>query len=117
MISVEVKDKPINNSNLSELGKMMGVAEDTTAIPIAIVREISDDAKRELEFAGVRVLSDQDLIENLRVWDFHKENRALHGMLHYLANIEEDGSAVQRLLAFVEDIDEANRILDHYIDQ
>jgi hypothetical protein len=116
MISVEVKDKGINMLNMgSELGTMLGVAEDTTSIPIAIIREITEDARQELESSGVRVLSDDDLIANLQFWDFHKENRALHGMLHYLANIEEDAGAVQRLLEFVESIDEGHRVLDHYL--
>lgn len=118
MVSVEVKDKMINSSNVSgELGTMSGVARDTTAIPIAMVRDITEDARHELDSSGVQVLSDEDLITNLQVWDFHKENRALQGMLHYLANIEEDAGAVQRLLEFVEDVDKNNRALDHYIDQ
>ena len=117
MISVEVKDRDIDSSNVkSELGTMLKVAEDTTAIAIAICKNIDDDARQTLEDGGVRVLDDGDLARQLQFWDFHKQNRALHGMLHFLANIEENSVAVQRLLRFISENDPDNRVLDHLAD-
>ena len=117
MISVEVKDRVIDASNVSaELGTMMKVAENTTAIAIAICTEVSTDARETLEEAGVRVLDDADLERQVRLWDYHKQNRALHGMLHFFANIEENPDGVQRLLRFVSTVDPDNRVLDHLMD-
>jgi len=117
MISVEVKDRDIDASNVSaELGTMMKVAQNTTAIAIAICTEVSLEARETLEEADVRVLDDEDLRRQLRFWDYHKQNRALHGMVHFFANIEENPDGVQRLLRFVSSIDPDNRVLDHLAD-
>lgn len=117
MISVEVKDRVIDESNVyAELGTMMKVAQNTTAIAIAICTEVSKGARQTLEEADVRVLDDEDLGRQLRFWDYHKQNRALHGMLHFFANIEENPDGVQRLLRFVSSIDPDNRVLDHLAD-
>jgi hypothetical protein len=114
MISVEVKDLDIDRSNLeSELGQMMAVAENTTAIAIAVCRSVQADARATLEAAGVRVLDDGDLEERLATWDYHKQNRALQGMVHFLGNIEENPDATQRLLQFVGEIDPGNSSLAH----
>lgn len=114
MISVEVKDLDIDRSNLErELGTMMQVAENTTAIAIAICRSVQADARAALEAAGVRILDDDDLTERLATWDYHKQNRALQGMVHFLANIEENPDATQRLLQFVGEIDPGNSSLAH----
>jgi hypothetical protein len=37
-------------------------------------------------------------------------------MLHFLANIEENPDAVQRLLRFISTIDPDNRVLDHLME-
>lgn len=117
MISVEVKDREIDSSNVrSELGTMMKVARDTTAIAIAICNEVSSAARDTLEEEGVKVLDDDDLRRQLELWDYHKQNRALHGMLHFFANIEENPDGVQRLLQFVSTADPNNRVLDHLSD-
>ncbi|TKX35156.1 hypothetical protein EXE51_15905 [Halorubrum sp. CGM5_25_10-8B] len=114
MISVEVKDRVIDESNVSaELGTMMKVAQNTTAIAIAICTEVGPEARKTLEDADVRVLDDGDLARRLRFWDYHKQNRGLHGMVHFFANIEENPDGVQRLLRFVSSIDPDNRVLDH----
>lgn len=117
MISVEVKDRDIDASNVNEeLGTMVGVAENTTSIAIAICRQITDGARDTLEESEVRVFDDDDLAEQLRTWDYHKQDRAVQGMVHFLANIEENPEAVQRLLRFIEDIDPENTSLVHLSD-
>jgi hypothetical protein len=117
MVSVEVKDLDIDDGNYrSELGTTIQLAESTTAVPVAICRTVSADARVALESDGVAVLDDDDLIEELGRWDYHKQNLAVQGMLHYLANIEENPDAVQRLLRFLEDIDPNNRALAHLIE-
>lgn len=117
MISVEVKDRDIDASNVyEELGTMMDVAENTTSIAIAICRQITDGARDTLEESEVRVFDDDDLAEQLRTWDYHKQDRAIQGMVHFLANIEENPEAVQRLLRFIAEVDPENTALVHLPD-
>jgi len=114
MISVEVKDLRIDSSNLqSQLGTMIQVAENTTAVAIAICRHVSDEAQSVLEESGVRVLDDDDLSARVETWDYHKQNRAVQGMIHFFAHIEENPIGTQRLLSFLQDVDPENRTLVH----
>lgn len=117
MLSVEVKDRAIDSTNVdSELGSMMELAENATTIVVAICRSASDDAIAELRAADVIVLTDEELTERLKLWDYHKQNSALQGMAHYLTNIEEDPGALQRLLGFLRDVDPGNTALAHLIE-
>jgi hypothetical protein len=114
MISVEVKDLAIDSANVaSQLGTMTKVAENTTAIAIAICGSVSDEARETLEDNGVEVIDDEDLEKRLATWDYHKQNRALQGMIHFLTNIEENPDATQRLLKFIEVVDPENEALAH----
>jgi hypothetical protein len=117
MVSVEVKDLVIDEQNVnSELGTTIQLSDDTTTIPIAMCREVTEPAKEQLELCGVKVLDDHELESVLQRWDYHKQNRAVQGMLHYLANIEENPDAVQRLLRFLKTVDSENRALAHLIE-
>lgn len=117
MISVEVKDRVIDSSNVrSELGTMITVAGETTALPIVICKRITDEARETLEEEDVRVIDDNALERQLNLWDYHKQNRALHGMVHFFANIEENPDGVQRLLKFISTVDPDNRVLDHLVE-
>jgi len=117
MISVEVKDLNIDSENVkSQLGTMMGVAKNTTAIAIAICRNIESDARETLEEAGVRVLDDADIEKQLSLWDYHKQNRAINGMVHFFANVEENPTGIQRLLTFIKTVDPENSALAHLHD-
>jgi len=118
MLSVEVKDKEITGGNVgSELQTIIDVAENTTAIAVAICRDMTTEARDTLEESGVNVITDETLRRELDLWDYHKQNRALQGMIHFFANIEENPDGVQRLLQFVEDVDPNNHALAHLIDE
>ena len=117
MISVEVKDLPIDSSNVhSQLESMMELARKSTAISIAICRSVSEKARKILEDEGVQVLTDEDLRERLQTWDYHKQNRAIQGMIHFFAHIEENPAGTQRLLRFIEEVDPENPALVHLDD-
>jgi len=115
MISVEVKDKHIDSSNVnSEFEAMMDLAERTDVVVIGICQSVSSDAAEVLADSGVEIITDDDLVEEMALWDYHKQNRALQGMVHFLSSIEEDPAAVQRLLQFVQDVDPENTALAHH---
>ncbi|KOX92811.1 hypothetical protein AMS69_10135 [Haloarcula rubripromontorii] len=117
MVSAEVKDLYIDEQNVrSELGTTIQLSNDSTAIPLAVCKSVSENAREILKSEGVEVLTNQNLLDELRQWDYHKQDRAVQGALHYLANIEEDPSAVERLLQFLDDVDSNNIALDHLIE-
>ncbi|SDJ52674.1 hypothetical protein SAMN05216226_104239 [Halovenus aranensis] len=114
MVSVEVKDLVIDETNVnSELGMMMDLAERTNVVVVAMCRRVSSGATEVLEASGVNVITDSDIESELDYWDYHKQNRAIQGMVHFLGSIEEDPAAVQRLLRFIEEIDPRNKALAH----
>jgi len=117
MLSVEVKDRDITTSNVdSELGAMMELAERTNVVVVAVCKHVGEGAANILDNAGVNVVTDDDIEEELALWDYHKQNRAIQGMVHFLASIEEDPAAVQRLLQFIKDVDPDNPALAHLSD-
>ncbi|MCG1002453.1 MULTISPECIES: hypothetical protein [Halobacterium] len=114
MLSVEAKDRDITMGNVrGELGEMMKLAEDTTAMVIALCRSVSDNATDVLEDAGVTVITDEDLEQEIASWDYHQQDRAVQGMVHYFYHIEENPKAVQRILRFIEQVDPENTALAH----
>lgn len=114
IISVEVKDRYITESDVkSELGDMITLSEQSTAIPIAICQSVSEDAREEIESSGVKLLTDEKLEERLKIWDYHKQTRAVQGMVHFFSNVEEDPRGTQRLLHFLESVDPKNPALVH----
>jgi len=114
MISIEAKDRVITTSDIdSELATMINLASESTAISIAICREVEEDARQELKEEDVRVITDDDLEIQMRTWDYHKQNLALQGMIHYLEDIERNPKATQRLLQFIEEVDPENTALAH----
>ena len=118
MLSVEVKDKPIDDSNVhSEFEAMMDLAERTNVVVIGICRSVTDSAAATLSESGVEIITDADLEDELRIWDYHKQNRAVQGMIHFLSSIEEDPAATQRLLRFLDDVDPENPALAHLVDE
>jgi len=117
MLSVEVKDLIVDSSNVgSELGSMMELARRTNVVVVAMCKEVGDGAAETLREAGVEVIDDDDLERELNRWDYHKQNRAVQGMIHFMGNIEEDPAAVQRLLRFIEGVDPENPALAHLSD-
>ncbi|MEF2278023.1 hypothetical protein V3W47_06890 [Deinococcus sp. YIM 134068] len=101
-LSVEVKDLEITTANLGrQLGSFVEALEGLETIATAFVRAITDDACADLEGRGIRVLTQDQLLREVAGWDWHKQNRAVLGLLHQLAHVEQTTHGVQRLLSFI----------------
>jgi hypothetical protein len=101
-----VKDREISPENVqNELGTFAKKVKHNQINGLAIVAEIDDASRMELREAGVTVLTLVELYEDVLLWDWRKQDDALHGMLHYLAHVEQNVWAVQRLLAFIRTLD------------
>lgn len=102
-LSSEVKDLLITPANLTpELGEFIQSIEDTKAPGLVFVEDIKDDAREQLQDQGVHAITLEEILGVVSIWDWHKQNAAVLGMLHFLAHIEQNPNAVERLLTFIQ---------------
>jgi hypothetical protein len=112
-MSVEVKDMVITAESIgSQLAGFMSAVIDTHAMGIVLSADATTDAQALLREKGVEVLTVNDALEQVSKWDWQKQNIALHGALHYLAHIEQNADAVNRLLDFIAEHDPEHEALD-----
>jgi hypothetical protein len=64
---------------------------------VVICTEIDDSARELIEVSGVTVLSKNDLIRTVSVWDLPKQEEAIRGTEYFLARIQKSGPAVAHL--------------------
>jgi hypothetical protein len=70
--------------------------------------------RQDLEGRGVIAITEQEVLSTVRTWDWRKQDAAVHGMLHYLAHIEQNVQAVNRLLAFISEVDQSHESLVYF---
>lgn len=105
-LSVEVKDFEINEGNIpKELGSFISEVIDNQILGIAFVKDVTAAAHDYLTASSVKVMTQDDLLGQVNLWDWQKQEKALQGVLHYIAHVEQDVNAVQRLLNFIKTID------------
>jgi len=105
-VSVEVKDLAITDENLDkQFGAFVSQAAGNHINGIAFASSFTENTRRELENAGITPLAQNDLEWILRGWDWQKQDRAVQGILHYLAHIEQNPEAARRLLDFIKERD------------
>lgn len=117
-MSVEVKDLHVTSANLRrELGGFLQSLSGNKAPGAVLAASIDEEARGELEGHGVRVLTQQGVIKTVGLWDYPKQNAAVLGMLHYLSHVEQNALAVNRLLAFIQNLDPSHDALIYFDNQ
>jgi len=115
-VSVEVKDLPVTADNLSrQFGEFVSQAAGSHINGIAFAASFTKETREELENAGITPLAQSDLEWIVRGWDWQKQDRAVQGVLHYLAHVEQNPEATNRLLAFIEGRDAAHSSLAYWV--
>ena len=105
-ISIEVKDFKISKKSISkELSTLITNTLDNENLGVAFIAQIDEDAEDELQSKGIKVISQDVLLDLVSLWDWQKQNNAVQGMLHYIAHVEQDPKAVRRLLEFIKEVD------------
>ncbi|PSP09362.1 MAG: hypothetical protein BRC56_01665, partial [Cyanobacteria bacterium SW_9_47_5] len=105
-LSIEVKDREINAENASdELGRFEKDVRRGDILGVALVRDVTDEALKQIEDERVIVMTQGELLEEVRRWDWPKQDGALRDLVHYLAHIEQNQGAVDRLLSFIREHD------------
>lgn len=115
-VSVEVKDLAITAENIErQLGSFVSQAVGNSVNGIAFAASFSEEARQELQKAGLTALAQSDLEWIVRGWDWQKQERAVQGILHYLAHIEQNPEATERMLRFIKERDAAHSSLVYLV--
>ncbi|MCZ7683734.1 MAG: hypothetical protein M5U28_35190 [Sandaracinaceae bacterium] len=106
-LSAEVKDLVIHSTNKQrQLGGFLQAVTKQHAIGMVFARSFDSDVRVELEGLGIVLTDSTTLSQLVKRWDWVKQDIALQSMVHYLAHIEQNASAVTRILAFITERDE-----------
>jgi hypothetical protein len=114
-LSVEVKDFEITIKNFNkELGDFCRNCKGNNIVGIAFVHSISDDAAELILENDVQIITQDIAMSLVAYWDWKKQDAALQGTLHYISHIEQNPSAVARLLAFINETDSSHDSLVYF---
>ena len=115
-ISAEVKDEAVTSANVaSEFGAFLRDASNHRIRGLAVVRSIDEAARAVLKARDVTALTAGEMAAIVEAWDWRKQDAALHGLLHFLAHVEQDPRAVKRLLCFIRARDEGHDALAYFV--
>ena len=105
-LSVEVKDFEITQNNFDkELGEFCRNCQGNQIVGVVFAESITDSAKEIVSDYGVRAITQDDISYLVSFWDWQKQNAAVQAILHYISHIEQNPSAVERMLSFIHEID------------
>lgn len=114
-LAVEVKDMQISTENSeSQLGTFSRQVRAHGLMGLAFVRAVTAEAEESLKRFGLLSLCEEELLSQVALWDWKKQDIAVNGVLHYLSHIEQRPEAVQRLLTFVMKEDPRHDALRHF---
>jgi hypothetical protein len=113
-VSVEVKDMNIGSGNLGhQLGLFMKKALARNLPGLIFAGSIEVDARQLIVEDGFQIVTQDELLNEIRRWDWQKQDSAVNGLMHYLSNIEQNPEAVLRLLEFIAIRDPHSPLLAH----
>ncbi len=105
-LCVEVKDHAFRDGQIeTEFGEFLNRLAQIGATGIAVVGFADAASRKALIRSGVRVLDVADMSGIAALWDWQKQELALQGLLHFLANVEQNPVAVRRLQDFIRIVD------------
>ncbi len=105
-LSIEVKDLALHLGNLDkEVSGFCHEVHATGSKGIVFANAIDADAYAKLKELGVVPFSEDDMLGIVQLWDWQKQDIALHGFMHYLAHIEANPDAVKRFLSFIREVE------------
>jgi hypothetical protein len=114
-LSVEVKDHGLTAGNVEkEVGEFLAKIRAKRIQGMVIARSADPEAKTVIASHGAVCLTDEELRATVSAWDWRKQDQAVSGLLHYLAHVEQNPGAVNRLLAFIAERDPGHDALAFY---
>ena len=111
-LSLEVKDFHISAENVNNhYGGFIENAIGNRVVGLAFAVSFDAGAEEILETAGVIPFSQNNLKSTIETWDWQKQDRAVHGILHYLSHVEQNQTQTQRMLKFIQEHDPSHSSL------
>lgn len=112
-LAVEAKDMVIDEDNFGpQLTQFCHKAKEYAFHGMVFARDFAGDTRERLAAFELVGFSQQEMREEVRRWDWAKQERAVAGMLHYLSHVEQNPKAVHRLLEFIQERDPGHPSLD-----
>lgn len=102
-ISVEVKDKSLDESEQADLGSFIANLSDwPDAIAVVIARSATPGVIEFLAEQDVRFFDRDAMLRTVRYWDLGKQALATREFVHYLVHIEQNSTLIERFREFRE---------------
>jgi hypothetical protein len=106
VLSIEVKDYDVNETEVPVLGPFLGnLAEWPDATAIVVAQSFTVGVESALRKLNVLVLDRATMLQNVELWDLRKQQLALREFEYFVARVQRDDRLVRRLEAFVGDND------------
>ena len=102
-ITAEVKQYELKADGVVDLTAFANEAGRRGAIGIVFALEVDDASRDALEGLGVEVLSVDDMLDFVRLWDPMKQRIAVSSFVYYVKHVEKNSSLAERLDAFLEE--------------
>jgi len=114
-MSIEVKDFNIVDSQFQkQLGTFTQDVIESGIHGVVVAQRVSPEVRERLEDADIIVRTQNDLLRDVGFWDWPKQDAAVRGLFHYLAHVEQDGDAVERLQWFILNLDPEHDVLQGF---
>ena len=112
--TAEVKDLDLTGANVEkELRAFVTKVGLRNVRGIVVAKSFNDDAAAILASGNVFMVSQEDLMSQIDLWDYAKQDVALNGLLHYLSHVESSVAATSRLAGFIRSKDPEHPSLAH----
>lgn len=114
-MSVEVKDFRVTEDHFQkELGTFVQDVLEGGIHGVVIARDVDEKVLQRLEGQSIVVRTQEDLLRDTSFWDWPKQDAAVRGLFHYLAHVEQNHDAVDRLQWFVHEFDPDHDVLQGF---
>lgn len=101
-VTFEVKDFHLSEENANnEIGEFKATIDQTNVLGVVICGSHTATLEASLGCSALRLLSLASMISLVRMWDVAKQQAAVNGVIHFLANIEQSAEATERLASFI----------------
>ena len=113
-VTAEVKDIKLTGTNVvGEVGEFLLKVVENRVSGLLFALSADEDAVEQIRSSNTAVITRDSLLGIVECWDWRKQETAVQGLIHFLAHIEQNPDAVNRLLQFIRLYDPNHESLVH----
>lgn len=105
VLSAEVKQYKVSEDTLPDLGEFANLIAQHKALGLVVALDFEDGIAEQLKDMGLQPISQQDLVERVRVWDPLKQKIAMSAILYYVAFREQNSALYGRIKDFLSQLE------------